>query len=513
MQLMLHTLKKDARRLWPAAAATWAMLAVLAHADRWRADWIPSPMEAWMNVLLSGAWACLAALAVLDEPLAGDRHFWMTRPHSRSALLAAKLVFAAIAVHAPSFLADVYVLAAREFAPAPYLGELLSKQLLLFACLTLPAIALASLMRTFTHFVLALFAIGAGLAILTGGIETFPAFGGELAEVRDGVVQGLLGITAAAVIVLQYFRRPAKVAWTIAAAGALAAVSAYSCLPVNVEYQVRSAGPEERPRIALRQAPPPGASALLPQGLRPQFAVMLPVALTPGRHNARFSGSRLAVELVTPEGVRLKTAPRRPGRPYQMPEFTAFLYATQRDGWPDWLVLGFTHGAWNRVRNAAGVRIRGEALFDFRGTGRTAVLPTQGDGEVPGLGRCAASTVDDRIMGPERLLKILCESPRSIPRTAVTLRHPSGRSWRLWLNSAYAPRPGPIRAWLSPLHRGVTFFRLVETVPAREGSKWLVAASDVPSSEIEITPEVDPAYAFTPFDFSGVNLTEWVVRP
>jgi hypothetical protein len=81
MRLMLHVLKKDARHLWPAAAATWLMLATLAHADRWRADWIPSPMEGWMNLLLPGAWTCLTALAVLEEPLVGDRHFWMTQPH------------------------------------------------------------------------------------------------------------------------------------------------------------------------------------------------------------------------------------------------------------------------------------------------------------------------------------------------------------------------------------------------------------------------------------------------
>ena len=29
MRLMLHTFKKDVRRLWPAAAATWVMLAAL----------------------------------------------------------------------------------------------------------------------------------------------------------------------------------------------------------------------------------------------------------------------------------------------------------------------------------------------------------------------------------------------------------------------------------------------------------------------------------------------------
>ena len=67
MRLILHTLQKDLRRLWPAAAITWVMLGSLARADRWRADWIASPMEGWMNLLLTMAWVMLAALAVLEE--------------------------------------------------------------------------------------------------------------------------------------------------------------------------------------------------------------------------------------------------------------------------------------------------------------------------------------------------------------------------------------------------------------------------------------------------------------
>jgi hypothetical protein len=58
MRLMLHTLKKDVRRLWPAAAAAWIMLAALTSADRWRADRMVSPTEGWLTLALSAAWAC-----------------------------------------------------------------------------------------------------------------------------------------------------------------------------------------------------------------------------------------------------------------------------------------------------------------------------------------------------------------------------------------------------------------------------------------------------------------------
>ena len=112
------------------------------------------------------AWACLAALAVLEEPLVGDQNFWTTRPHRWTALLGAKLIFVVLAIHLPSFVADLFVLAARGFPPAVYLGDLLVKQILFFGVIILPSIALASLVRNFTHFVITAFTIAAGLAIL-----------------------------------------------------------------------------------------------------------------------------------------------------------------------------------------------------------------------------------------------------------------------------------------------------------------------------------------------------------
>ena len=96
MRLIPHILIKDLRRLWPVAAATSLLLGVLSNADRWRMDWVPSPLEGWMNLLLTGSWACLAALAVLQEPMVGEREFWMTKPYRVSALLLSKAAFVAL---------------------------------------------------------------------------------------------------------------------------------------------------------------------------------------------------------------------------------------------------------------------------------------------------------------------------------------------------------------------------------------------------------------------------------
>jgi hypothetical protein len=120
---------------------------VLSWHDRWRSDVVLGSTEGWLNLLAPLAWACLIGLVVEQEPMVGDRQFWTTRPYRRSVLLAAKLLFVVMFVHVPFLLADVYILAMRGFSPLAYLPQLTWDQLLLVAALTLPAFALATLVR------------------------------------------------------------------------------------------------------------------------------------------------------------------------------------------------------------------------------------------------------------------------------------------------------------------------------------------------------------------------------
>jgi hypothetical protein len=508
MRLMLHTFKKDVRRLWPAAAVTWVMLAAMANADCWRADWIPSPMEGWMNLLLTMAWVCLAALAVLEEPLVGDRNFWTTRPHRWPALLAAKLVFVVLAIHLPSLLADLFVLTARGFPPAAHLGDLLWKQMLFFGTVTLPSIALASLVRDFTHFIIAGFTIAAGIAILNGGFQSFPEFRGQQSEVRHAAVRILLAVAALAVIWTQYARRRVIPAPVMAIAAALAAASLSAWLPARAEYAVRSRGSRETPRIALRSAPNDeaviGARA---GGMQP--AVLLPIAISPGAHGDLIHIPIVQVEIVAPDGTRLQSISPSPNRPFEKIDLMAYPFSTSRDRPPDWLAFRFSSAVWERVKNAR-VRVRGTAAFEFYRRGETAILPAQGSGNVPDLGRCTALTVDDRFS--EEMLKVLCESPRDLPAASITLRHePSGREWREGLNSSVTYSPGPHETWLSPLHRGQSFFRVTNSVTSVPGSQWLVPMSYLSSARVEITPEIVSGHALAGFDFGEVTLASWLV--
>jgi hypothetical protein len=95
----------------------------------------------------------------------------------------------------------------------------------------------------------------------------------------------------------------------------------------------------------------------------------------------------------------------------------------------------------------------------------------------------------------------------------ITLRHEaSGREWRQRLNSSARITPGPHETWLSPLHRGQTFFHLTDFAESAPGSQWLVPRSYVASARVEITPEILTGRSLAAFDFADVALGDWVMR-
>ncbi len=61
-------------------------------------------------LLLPFAWIFLVALLVLQEPLAGENSFWLTRPYSRRSLFLAKFLFILVFLNLPLFLSDCFIL-------------------------------------------------------------------------------------------------------------------------------------------------------------------------------------------------------------------------------------------------------------------------------------------------------------------------------------------------------------------------------------------------------------------
>jgi hypothetical protein len=513
MRLMLHTFKKDVRRLWPAAAIVWVMLAVLAYAERWRALSEEIAGEGYLTLLTTMAWAFLVALAVLEEPLAGDCNFWTTRPHRWPSLLGAKLLFAALVIHLPSLLADMLVLAGIGFPPSASFGHLLWKQILFAGAVTLPSIALASLVRSFTHFVMLVFAIATAVLTVSGVFGTLIMFAAQNAEVHLAVVRISIAVAALAAIWAQYAQRRAIPARVIVVAGALTAASLFALLPARAEYAVPGTGSQE-PRISLRDAP-------IDDAVRNRFgtmqAVALPIEVASVAGGDRFHISTYEVEIEMPGSVVFRSIPVVTSRFSFAQRFDVYtsVFFPSSDSPRGWLWLRFKEPAWERVKDAR-VRIRGAATFQFYRPGQTTVIPAQGRQRVPDLGWCTSVPQDDSFSGMTAAFKLVCESLSDHPAASVTLRHEAS-GWKrrvdlqnLSVGFRYA---GVHEKWFSPLHLGGYYFHLLTNAYQSYlgGTEWMMPMAYFPSARLEITPEISTGRALTRFDFGEVTLAPWLL--
>lgn len=500
MRLTLHILKKDLRRLWPAIAITMAMLVMLGHADSWRADRFSSDREGWLNLLLPVAWACVIALAVLQEPLIGDRHFWQTRPYRWPSLLAAKLAFAVIAVHIPLLLCDLYILNARDFSPT---ADLFWKQALLAVLLTLPSIALAVLVRNFTHFILALFAI-AIVFLFTIAMQVMPDYTRQSQQLRHAILFATITLGAAAIALIQYARRKPLLARTLAVATAATAIGVSSYLPIQAEYRTAN-----RERVVSREAT---RDPILFQASRwPRLrTVLLPITVEPAGGDP-FRVPFVKVQVHTPSGVRIESSRPSPTRPFDRIPLIAHPYGTDEDGTPAWLMLTFSTEAWNLVKDGP-VRIKGDAGLAYYRLGNITPLPPDIQTTIPGVGRCVSSQIETPHGEP--MLKVFCEQPGSVPHCRVQLLHPpSDRLWRQALNASMLMTVAPNRTWLSPIDRAQTFFHLATPEqPATSPSPYIVPAEVLPDARVEITPEIPTGSALVPFELPNIQLTNWLVQ-
>lgn len=510
MNLALHTFRKDVRHLWPALLVWLALLGVLTNTDRWRSDTIISPVEGWLNLLVPLAWACLVALAVLEEPLAGDRHFWLTRPYRWSALLGAKAAFAILFLHVPSLLADAYVLAARGFAPAEWLPQLLWKQLTFAAFLTLPAMALSALLPGFTHFMLATFGIAAVAAFAFGAASREAYFMQRPDDYLRGEVTGLLvAVAALAIIWLQYRRRRAVLGRTVGIVVALLAGALTGLVPGSADY---------RARAMLHAAPGPVSLQLRPQVPWPgavfwpqRTGCVIPVTLKGIPAGAEYRIATLSLTVTTSDGRRFESTTVTPRNQFDKIQLDARILQNPYMGpfvlSPLWLNLTFDPAVYQAVKDG-NVRITGQTVVSLVRTGESSWMPVGGRVAARGVGHCSNAITDDRF-GTSRI-KVLCESPAGIPPVVrVSAWTPQdGRRYYSRLGDYGNPTSGPQMAWLSPLDRSKTFFNLSDpqyrTHPGPE-----VPMEYLDHARIAVTPEYVTGYSVADFDFANVSLSQF----
>jgi hypothetical protein len=177
--------------------------------------------------------ALVAARLVHEEPLAGWDAFWFTRPYSRNALMAAKLLFAAGVFVALPLIADLVTLAlyhggvrAQAEAAPTFLASYVTWTLLL--------LALAAMTPSLSAFVLTIVAALVSVSLL---IVVFVAAALLLSEPSTGpasrvedpapalAARLVVALTMLAVIVYQYRRRRWRTAAALAVAGLVAALA------------------------------------------------------------------------------------------------------------------------------------------------------------------------------------------------------------------------------------------------------------------------------------------------
>jgi hypothetical protein len=194
MRLTLHILVKDVRGL------RWHILLVVALT-------LAVGYFLYATPYLYGlAQAYLIARVIQDDALAGDRQFWVTRPISWKALLAAKLIFIAVLTTVPVFIAEWAALAHQGLQPASHISGLIWG-VASGAVLWLPAAALAAVTRNLAEVAVCLL-VTSPFLILPLIIDPSSNWQ-SLDWARELVITPLYLLIALSVVLLQYSRRRA----------------------------------------------------------------------------------------------------------------------------------------------------------------------------------------------------------------------------------------------------------------------------------------------------------------
>ncbi|MEO5925390.1 MAG: hypothetical protein ABIR70_16335 [Bryobacteraceae bacterium] len=241
LQQALHIFRKDARhlRLEIGGALLLTLILVLSEVQTWAdlqehgGDFSGGPMD----VVLPLIWALLIARSIQTEALPGDRHFWLTRPYSRTGLVLAKAFFVAAFINLPLLIAQAAIVVIDGLPLSSYLGGLLWNQVLITALLVLPAAAIAALTRNLAQFL--------PIAVIVGGMLVGAATGPEFSIEDLNWVRSSIGflvvvaVTSLAVWRQYRLRRSGNTA-LVALGTAVAGLIFYLSFPQSAAFAIQS---------------------------------------------------------------------------------------------------------------------------------------------------------------------------------------------------------------------------------------------------------------------------------
>ena len=502
--MIWQILKKDLRRLWLPAALAAALLGALAVLDAWRYDSQSGLAETALNILLPIVWAVLIASAVQLEPLTSDRAFWLTRPYRIPDLVAAKALFAIVAVHVPVLIAHAAILMSHTFSPLE--PALLWKQLLLLMAVTLPALALAAVTSTLAGFGCCALAAAAITLLIDAAIvgRRFPWM--RLEWVSGAFALTVIAAGAVVVVALQYRRRTRWAARSIGISFAVAAALIYAYLPRDWAGAMQCALEPDLDR-SFNVRFQPDASLDLRDFRAPVGRVLIafPMQVEGFDFDDSMRPESLFVRVTSPGGTVWQT-PRGPS--LMRPAF--LLYDPRRAVVAQTLM---TEAALLQAVGSQPVRVEARAVI--RRVHQTPARSLAGGfsrTEVPHAGACWAVVQESF---DETRLKVACESPgESGPAGRVILAESgTAREWSQMLMDSARAQPVPALSWLSPLWRRQTSFPITEVEPTAPTSRWLVPRNALSRAQIRIQPVVHQGCSNVTYAFDVPDLRKWVVTP
>lgn len=224
MREALLIFRKDVRRFRVPLGGYLGLMAIFA----WMETGSPRRLELYTAasfcemLLLLAAWY-LAVMVVHQEPLPGDRQYWLTRPLSWRSLLLAKAMFVAVFFQLPVLAVNVAALMVNGLSPFAYVEQLAVKQAFLIAFMVLPAMALAAVTRNFAQFAIWVFATFAAIMLIE--LESQEIWPGRSWGSLFWVIQSAIGVASLIVLtgllLWQYARRRTMQSQMIFGAGLL----------------------------------------------------------------------------------------------------------------------------------------------------------------------------------------------------------------------------------------------------------------------------------------------------
>lgn len=497
LRFVWHIFRKDSQRLWWLVLLTFTLLGRFVHFDSLRNSATPDTEEAWLNLLLPLTWSLLLALACLEDPVLGDTPFWTTVPCSWPAVLTAKAVFAVLFVHLPYFAACALILQARGFSPFGFPADLLRQQSMLLV-LTLGSLALATVVRNLTQFMIVAIALVTASGRLSMNADVLAT-----QHVREVLAFPVIAVAAIWIALTQYGQRRTAVARGVGIA-ALVVAGFAGWSPSEGFYDMKavlSPTPPTAGAVAVRLSP----DSLSASGSQ------LPKQL--GRANAAIS--------MALTGLRDSTRVRLPYG-WELLDSEGNQYRPQIAQWPgqgvpcctfsDWRILAFDPPVYQRIRNSQ-VDIKGTLVVDYY-RGQTSA-PARFDESLTIAGVIKCSTeIQIRDNPADEGLSVRCESPNPLPPVQVKLRDAEGgREWQNYL-SGRSRSSVTWLTWLSPLNRGNAYFQPTDEEHYRPGGgAWGVPREVMRTLSITATPEFPEGTAVVHYDIPNIKLSQYEVKP